>query len=160
MQPTLSIREMINRHAQDGRVMWIGLRPVRKAEVCPVEAVEVTEAGLVGDHRMKPGKRAVTLIQWEHLAVIGSFVGQDAIAPERLRRNIAVAGINLLGLRNREFEIGGVRLAGTGLCAPCSRMEQELGPGGYSAMRAHGGITAEVLNPGVVRIGDAVRLAR
>lgn len=157
MQPALSIREMMNRYARDGRVVWIGIRPQRRAAVETVAVAEITEAGLAGDYRDKPGKRAVTLIQWEHLAVVGSFLGQTAVAPERLRRNIAVVGINLLGLRNRAFEIGGARLLGTGLCAPCSRMEEELGPGGYSAMRAHGGITAEVLIPGMVRLGDPVR---
>lgn len=157
--PGTPLRAMMDRQAQDGRVAWIGLRPARRAAIAPVEAVEVTRDGLVGDHWTRGGPRAVTLIQWEHLSVIGAFLGRDMPEPELLRRNIAVSGVNLMGLRRRCFRIGDVVLRGTGICAPCSRMEQNLGPGGYSAVRHHGGIGAEVITPGRIRIGDFVRLS-
>ncbi len=95
-------------------------------------------------------------MQWEHLAVIAALSGLEAVGPEALRRNVAVAGINLLGLRKATFRIGTAVLRGTGLCAPCSRMEEALGPGGYTAVRGHGGITAEVVEPGALALGDAV----
>ena len=96
------------------------------------------------------------MIQWEHLSVIAALVGEDDVDPALLRRNIAVSGINLLGLRNVHFRIGGAVLRGTGVCAPCSRMEETLGRGGYSAVRGHGGITAEVIRPGPIGLGDLV----
>lgn len=156
--PGTPLRELMDRQAQDGRVAWIGLRPARRAEIAAVEAVEVTPDGLAGDHWRRGGPRAVTLIQWEHLPVIGAFLGQGAPAPELLRRNIAIAGINLMGLKRRTFSVGEVVLRGTGICAPCSRMEENLGPGGYAAVRHHGGIGAEVMTPGRIRLGDTVRL--
>jgi MOSC domain-containing protein YiiM len=67
-----------------------------------------------------------------------------------------VAGINLLALKGRRFRVGAALLEHTGPCEPCSRMEEALGPGGYNAMRGHGGITARVLERGTIRLGDAV----
>lgn len=121
-----------------------------------VDDAEIGEAGLIGDRQARPGPRAVTLIQQEHLAVIASLAARDAVDPAILRRNVVVAGINLLGLRDAVFRLGSATLRGTGACAPCSRMEEALGSGGYTAMRGHGGITAEVLAPGRVRLGDTV----
>ncbi|MEM1298395.1 MAG: MOSC domain-containing protein [Pseudomonadota bacterium] len=120
-----------------------------------LETVEISLTGLEGDRRATAGKRAVSLIQAEHLPVISDLAGAEA-PPEALRRNLVVAGVNLLALRKAEFRIGTAILRGTGICAPCSRMEETLGHGGYNAVRGHGGITAEVLTPGTISIGDAV----
>lgn len=142
--------------AQPGHVEWIGLRPDRRAAMIPVTEVLVSEAGPEGD-RARAGKRAVTLIQKEHLAAIGSYLGQGPVAPETLRRNLGVSGINLAALKGREVQVGEAILRFTVICAPCSRMEEALGKGGYSAVRGHGGWCAEVVQPGRVRLGDSVQ---
>lgn len=148
---------------QIGRIEWIGIRPVRREPLVSLPEVEVvTDKHLSGDHaRPKPGgKRQVTLIQHEHLAAVGGFLGLDApVEPGRLRRNLVVSGLNLLALKNRQVQLGEeVILEITGECHPCSRMEEELGPGGYNAMRGHGGLTARILRGGQIRVGDAVRV--
>ena len=76
--------------------------------------------------------------------------------PALLRRNVVVSGIPLIALKERRFRIGDVLLEGTDECDPCSRMEDALGPGGYNAMRGHGGLCARILEGGVFRIGDRV----
>lgn len=146
---------MIARTARPGRLDWIGLRPARRRDVETAAATDIGPEGLAGDHG-RPGKRAVTLVQAEHLAAIGAFLGRGPVAPEDLRRNLVVSGINLVALRGRRFRVGGAELRLTTICAPCSRMEETFGPGGYSAVRGHGGWCAEVLRPGRVALGDAV----
>ncbi len=150
------LETLTSRFTHPGEVTWIGVRPEKKADLVALDRVEINENGLVGDHRARPGKRAVSLIQYEHLPVIASLCGHEEVIAADLRRNIVVRGINLLGLRNRRFRIGTAILQGTGLCAPCSRMEAILGEGGYTAMRGHGGIIASVESAGHVAIGDTV----
>lgn len=148
---------------QTGRLEWIGQRPVRREPLVAVAEAELkTDSHLLGDHaRPKTGgKRQVTLIQHEHLAAVAGYLGLNApLDPARLRRNLVVSGLNLLALKNRQLRIGNeVVLDITGECHPCSRMEEELGPGGYNAMRGHGGITAHIAQGGIIRVGDAVRI--
>jgi len=151
-----TIAELTRTFPRAGRVEWIGVRPARHAALTPLECVEALEAtGLRGDRYGSSGKRQVTLIQAEHLTVLSSLVGRT-VEPAQLRRNILVSGINLWALRGARFRVGGALLEGTGPCDPCSRMEEVLGPGGYNAMRGHGGITARVLQGGWIRLGDAL----
>lgn len=150
------LAEIMSRHASEGQVTWIGLRPERLADLISVEAAELNEDGLMGDHA-RPGKRAVTLFQAEHLPVIAALVGHGSITPALLRRNIVVSGINLIALRNHPLRIGNAIVEITAPCAPCSRMETALGRGGYSAMRGHGGWCAQVIKSGRIRVADKVK---
>ena len=155
-------RQYLRSIPQQGRVEWIGIRPQRMLEVQSVSQVNADpETGLEGDHFKKSstGKRQVTLIQQEHLDVVARILGKTDIVPELLRRNIVVSGINLLALKHQQFQVGEVLLETTGICAPCSRMEENLGAGGYNSMRGHGGITAKIIQGGQIQIGDVVRLA-
>lgn len=151
-----TIASLTSRHAQSGLVQWIGIRPKRREPLVATDMVHINQGGLEGDHYATGGKRSVTLIQYEHLPVIASYLGVKVIPPALLRRNIVVSSINLLGLRNRKFQIGDAILEGTGLCAPCSRMEEIFGPGGYTAVRGHGGVTAKIITPGKIQISDEI----
>lgn len=101
--------------------------------------------------------RQVTLIQHEHLPVIAQLARAPAVDPVALRRNLVVSGINLLALKNARLRVGRAVLELVGPCHPCSRMEDAIGPGGYAAMRGHGGMTARVLEDGAIAVGDAVQ---
>ncbi|CAM3569426.1 MOSC domain-containing protein [Deinococcus frigens] len=183
MEGVKTIQDLRTTFPRPGRVEWLGLRPARRVTPLYVSEVEAHPlVGLIGDHgkvapgrltalsgeleaTLKPsnpsvpggpGKRQVTLIQAEHLPVIAALAGLDEVTPELLRRNIVVSGMSLLALKDARFQIGEVVLEGTGECHPCSRMEENLGEGGYNAVRGHGGLTARVVVGGVIRQGDAV----
>lgn len=151
-----NLDKLLNTLPQAGAVEWIGVRPARRENLVEMHSVKaVAGAGLEGDrYSGSSGKRGVTLVQQEHLSAIASMLHIDEVHPQQLRRNIVVSGVNLLALKDKQFDIGSARLEYTGLCHPCSRMEETFGEGGYNAVRGHGGITARVIKTGEIRKGD------
>ena len=155
------VKDLFKIIPQKGRVEWLGIRKKKNENLSVIGSIKVKKVtGLVGDHfkGSHSGKRQVTLIQEEHLSVISSILGGKRIDPIQTRRNIVVSGINLLSLKHQRFRVGSVILETTGICAPCKRMEENLGPGGYNAMRGHGGITANVIKEGEIKLGDKIEI--
>jgi MOSC domain-containing protein YiiM len=153
------LSRLLNAPMRPGAVRWIGLRPARRQRLVAVSRADLEpERGLIGDHYQSRTNRArqVTLIQAEHIAAIAAHLDLGPIDPERLRRNVVVSGINLHALKGQRFKLGSALLLATGECHPCSRMEEILGPGGYSAVRGHGGITARIIEAGHVQLGDPI----
>ena len=154
----LSLVERLKIVPQIGTVTWIGVRPARGEPMLALAEVEaIADRGLVGDRYKASGTRQVTLIQAEHLPVIAALVGRE-VTPLIVRRNLVISGVNLISLQKQRFVIGEVILLGTSACAPCAKMDVALGPGGFQAMRGHGGICARIERGGVIRHGDRVRL--
>jgi MOSC domain-containing protein YiiM len=158
-----SLQERLRDLPQVGRIEWIGVRPAHGEPMIELADVFALESrGLTGDVAAQGkagGNRQVTLVQAEHLAVIAGLARSTSVAPDTLRRNLVVSGINLIALARLRFRIGNdVVLHGTGACAPCSKMDLSLGPGGFQAMRGHGGITARIERGGQLRIGDSVEV--
>ena len=173
MPDTADLRALTRRFAQAGMLQAIALRPGRGQPALAVHRAQAHAGqGLVGDRSYRQsgpgtGKRQVTLIQAEHLPVIAALAGgrwaQDGLDALLLRRNLVVAGLNLLAARSlfkdqpMLLRLGPqVVLEVTGPCEPCSKMEALLGAGGYNAMRGHGGVTARVLQGGWLAVGAAV----
>ena len=135
------------------------MRPVKKEAGKPVDSVHVSQvSGLTGDHETKEHRR-VTLISKEALELAARELGKDSIDPADTRRNILVSGLDFSDLENRQIVLGEALIEVTGLCHPCSRMDETIGPGGRTALANRGGLTARVVRDGNVRIGDKVLLA-
>ena len=140
-----------------GRLEAIWLKRMRRGPMDAVEcAVLKAHQGLVGNTD-QGGRRQVTLLErqvWEALmAQLGT-----ALPPSRRRANLLLSGIRLFKRRNRILGIGACRLRILGETKPCERME-EAWPGLQQAMYADwvGGAFSEVLDDGVIAVGDVVR---
>ena len=157
------VKELLEYIPQTGKLEWIGIRPGKKQELIELKSARIVQGSGVEGDRFRgsiSGKRQVTLIQQEHMQVVAEILGKSKIDPGLIRRNLVVSGINLLSLKHQTFQIGKTVLETTGICDPCSRMEENLGSGGYNAMRGHGGITAKVIEAGEILIGDLVELLK
>jgi MOSC domain-containing protein YiiM len=158
-----TIRDLNRPPRIEGRVECIVVRgSPRETARTVAGTVALAGVGLADDRLGLRGEselstRQVTLIQAEHLAVIARLARVDQVDPAGLRRNLVVSGINLLALKNARLQVGGALLEVVGPCQPCSRMEDTIGPGGYAAMRGHGGMTARVIVTGPINVGDVVK---
>lgn len=165
-----TLRELTAQFAQPGKLEAIYLRPARNIICNSVNNAEaIASRGLAGDRASAAASRnplgsnrQVTLIQAEHIAVIGALLNKP-IDAKFLRRNLVISGINLLATKSLFKDqpmllvIGQVKLLLTGTCEPCSKMELILGQGGYNAMRGHGGVNAKVIQGGSINLGDSVK---
>jgi MOSC domain-containing protein YiiM len=120
-----------------------------------LEATAIAGQGLEGSVG-RSRRRQITIIQRERWDALMRHLDAD-IAPSSRRANLMVRGVNLENTRGRTLRIGGVRLAIGGETTPCERMDEAL-PGLREAMRPHwgGGVFAQVLDDGILVVGDAV----
>ena len=136
------------------------------ASVAEVRAV--AGRGLEGDRYFKgagtfssepkPG-REVTLIESEALEAASAEAGFP-IQPRDSRRNIVTRDVGLNDLVGREFWVGDVKLRGIELCEPCSHLAQLAGKSLLRSLVHRGGIRADIVGDGVIRVGDVVATRR
>ena len=141
---------------------------IAREAAIPMESREEVKAfagqGLEGDryfdgtgHWSKtPGVgREVTLIEIEAIEALESE-RNIAIKPGATRRNVVTRGVPLNHLVGREFQLGAVRLRGTRLCEPCTYLESLTRQGVLSGLIHRGGLRAEIVTGGTIRVEDAV----
>ena len=102
------------------------------------------------------GGRHVTLIEEEALEAIARESKLELPAAGA-RRNLTTRGVALNHLVGRKFRVGAVTLAGIRLCEPCEHLEAVSGVQGViKALLHRGGLRAEVVLGGEIRVGDEI----
>lgn len=130
--------------------------PARGGPQRALETVEVTVAGLVGDHHLG-ARRPVTVVAQGELDAAAAEL-KAPVACGSTYRNVTVSLDALPREAGRRLHLGAVVLEMQGDCAPCAFMERSVGRGAKAALVQRAGIWATVLVPGTVRIGDPVRV--
>jgi MOSC domain-containing protein YiiM len=143
--------------------IYIGAKPA-----VPLDAVEqatvVPGKGIEGDRYFNGtgtwfnhpgGGREVTLIEAEAIEAIAQESGLK-LESWQPRRNLVTRGVPLNHLVGREFRVGEVQLKGLRLCEPCNHMEGLTRAGVKAALMHRGGLRAEALSGGTVRVGDTI----
>jgi len=143
------------------------MRSITEVRAFPGRGVEgdryFTGAGFYSK-KSSYGGREVTLIEIESVEALfrgvlnadGERLGVKLSAAET-RRNIATSGVPLNHLVDREFYVGAVLMRGMRLCEPCKHLEDLTQHGVMSGLIHRGGLRAQILTEGVIRVGDAVR---
>jgi len=147
----------------EGTVVSIHIAPAGAASTVPVAQVRaIAGKGLEGDryfnhtgtYSKKSGPdREVTLIEIEAIEALKREYG-IALDPGASRRNVVTRGVPLNHLVGRKFRVGEVTLFGVRLCEPCSHLERLSHPGVREALIHRGGLRAQILTDGLIRVGD------
>jgi hypothetical protein len=157
----------VDRERSAGEVIGIYITPTKTEPMQSVRAATAIEGkGLDGD-RYAAGKGTftprsgrlrgydVTLVESEVLERLTLANGKP-LRPEESRRNLITKGIDLNALVGREFHIGDVRAFGQRLCEPCVHLQRLTHPGVVAGLVHRGGLRADLLSTGEIKVGDRV----
>jgi len=122
--------------------------------------------GLVGDryffgegtfspHPQKPDFE-ITFIEHENIEAFARDSGL-AFTSGHARRNIVTEGVDLNELAGKEFLVGEVRIRGIRLCEPCTYLAKTSFPETLRGLVNKGGLRAQILSEGVIRVGDDIK---
>lgn len=152
-----------------GRVVGIFISD--QPSVLPVavkEARAVAHRGLENDRYFQrtgtfsdsepegPG-REITLIEQESLDRLREDFNLQ-LSGEEARRNIVTTNVSLNELVGCKFLVGEVRVEGIRLCHPCGHLEELTGKKVMAALKNRGGLRANILTDGWIRVGDSIVL--
>ena len=98
----------------------------------------------------KDYKGQITFFQSEIFAEVCGQLGVEGKSAGVTRRNVITAGVDLNTLIGKEFEVQGVRFAGTAECSPCYWMDLAIAPGAEALLKDRGGLRARILTDGVL----------
>ena len=151
----------------EGTVVSINISPKAEGAMQSIAEVRaVPGKGLDGDryffrqgtyYKPQPD-RELTLIEAEAIEALRSEyqVEYDLSAS---RRNIVTRGVPLNHLVGQEFWIGDVKVRGLRLCEPCAHLQRLSHPKVLPGLVHRGGLRAQILTEGLIRVGEVVKAA-
>ena len=140
---------------------------IASTAIGPIQALDhailIPGVGLEGDrYALKQGTFfkpepdfELTLIEAEAIEALQREYNVELAAGEA-RRNIVTRDVPLNHLVGREFTIGGVRIRGIRLCEPCDHLQRTTGKQLIKGLRHRGGLRAQILTQGTIRVGDTI----
>ena len=152
---------------QQGKIEAIYITATKGETMQSVRQVQAVQGhGLAGDrYFLEPGitsenrkpDQQITLIEVEAVEALAKEQGIE-ISPAEIRRNLVLRGIELNGLVDKKFKLGEVLLRGMRLCEPCQYLAKKTQPEVLPGLLHRGGLRAEILNDGVIRVGDTLQV--
>lgn len=131
-------------------------KPAGEHPIVEVEEIEcVAGRGIRGDRFFdfeENYRGQITFFSQEVFDAMCAELRLAGKAPTLSRRNVIVAGADLNSLVGREFDVQGVHFRGTAECAPCYWMDTAFGPGAERFLKNRGGLRAQVLTSGILRV--------
>jgi MOSC domain-containing protein YiiM len=136
-----------------GVVEGIFFTDVPEGPLDPVDEVQVNSgAGIEGD---RYGHKDLTLFEAEAIEGLKADTGIE-IKPSEIRRNVMTRGVSLNELLGHRIRVGDVEAVVTELCHPCSHLQKLTQPGVLRGLVNRGGLNADVVAGGAIRLGDAI----
>ena len=139
--------------AMPGSVEAIHIAAVESELPHPVDAVDVTDGGVVGDRYAD--SRDLTLIEAEAIEAFTEETGIE-LSPAESRRQVLTRGIRLNDLVGERFTVGDVECVGQELCEPCNHLQGLTRPGVLRGMVHRAGLRADIVRGGRIAVGDEV----
>ena len=136
-----------------GSVEQIHIAPARSELPGPVDAVDVTADGVVGDRY--GNSRDLTLIEAEALEGLREDTGIE-VSPAEVRRQVLTRGVRLNDLVGERFTVGGVECVGQELCEPCNHLQGLTYPGVLRGLVHRAGLRADIVSGGRIAVGDEI----
>lgn len=125
----------------------------------PTRPIDRTQAVVgVGLSEDRYTKGTATLIEEEAVEAAKRDYKIELEASET-RRNIVTRGVALNHLVGKTFRVGEATFFGRELCEPCGHLEKLTRPGVRESLVHRGGLRADIVADGVVKIGDSLNLA-
>ena len=149
----------------EGKVVSINITPTAAAPMQSVEEVHaIPGRGLEGDRyfdnkgRAPESRRELTLIEAEAIEAMKNELDVEYSLSDS-RRNVVTRGVPLNHLVGKEFWVGEVKARGIMLCEPCAHLQKLTIRQVLPGLIHRGGLRAQILTEGTIRVGEAIKAA-